>query len=286
MEHARILERLDDYQNEIQNLQQQRNQLLQQATARTRAEQAQDALRQAEARRDRLVRQIQQLQVNPRIAQEDIVLPEANLLEEDAEAIDPTSPLSAELQRHPWPLGYKPRIPAFDGKSNPKKFIASYETTVYSAGGDSSTLAKSLIMAVGRATRNIRGISVGGETTRDLLNCIQQDNEPLSKYLERFIQLKAQVPNVPEATVIAATIEGLAIGQCASHLSREPPATVKELFEVMREYARSEDDLRRRKAARSSLRKRCVCVAGHCICFILATTVLHTQLSNLACNTN
>jgi hypothetical protein len=50
--------------------------------------------------------------------------------------------------------------------------------------------------------------------TSDLLNCIQQNNESLSKYLERFIQVKAQVPNVPEAIVIAAAIEGLAVGQC------------------------------------------------------------------------
>jgi hypothetical protein len=46
--------------------------------------------------------------------------------------------------------------------------------------------------------------------------------------------LKAQVPNVPEATIIAAAIEGLAIGQCVAHFAREPLTIVKELFEVMR----------------------------------------------------
>jgi hypothetical protein len=39
------------------------------------------------------------------------------------------------------------RIPTFNGRSNPKKFIASYEAAVHSAGGDSTTLAKSFIMA-------------------------------------------------------------------------------------------------------------------------------------------
>ena len=63
------------------------------------------------------------------------------------------------------------------------------------------------------------------------------------------------MPNVPEATVIAATIEGLAIGQCAGHFAREPPATMKELFEVMRQYARLDDDFKRRKAARNQLRQ-------------------------------
>jgi hypothetical protein len=87
------------------------------------------------------------------------------------------------------------------------------------------------------------------------LNYSQQDNESLSKFLERFIQLKAQVPNVPEATVIAVAIEGLAIGQCAVHFTREPLTTLKELFEVMRQYARSDDYFKCRKATRNQLRQ-------------------------------
>lgn len=51
--------------------------------------------------------------------------------------------------------------------------------------------------------------------------------------------------NVPKATIIVATIEGLAIGQCTTHFTREPSATVKELFEVMRQYSRSDDDFKR-----------------------------------------
>jgi hypothetical protein len=54
---------------------------------------------------------------------------------------------------------------------------------------------------------------------------------------------------VPEVVVIAAAIEGLAMGQCAAHLAQEPSATIKELFKVMNRYARSYDDYRRRKAA-------------------------------------
>jgi len=89
-----------------------------------------------------------------------------------------------------------------------------------------------------------QGYQPGAKTTRDLLNCIQQDDESLSKYLERFIQVKAQVPNVPEATIIVATTEGLAVGQCATKLSRKPPEMVKELFEIMGQYARSDDDFK------------------------------------------
>ena len=77
-----------------------------------------------------------------------IVIPDDNLPEVDKNTYDLTLPLSKELQLYPWPTGYKPRIPVFDRKSNPRKFLASYETAVTSAGGDAQILAKSLIMAV------------------------------------------------------------------------------------------------------------------------------------------
>ena len=60
---------------------------------------------------------------------------------------------------------------------------------------------------------------------------------------------------MPEETVIAAVMEGLAIGQCAAHFTRNYPTSVRELFEVMRQYARSYDDLKKRKATRNSWRQ-------------------------------
>ena len=67
----------------------------------------------------------------------------------------------------------------------------------------------------------------------------------MSNYLERFIQIKAQVPNALEETMIAAAIKRLAIGQCVVHFTRNYPTTVKDLFEIMRQYARSDDDLKK-----------------------------------------
>ena len=77
-----------------------------------------------------------------------IVIPDDNLPEVDKNAYGLTSPLSKELQLYPWPAGYKPRIPVFDGKSNLRKFLVSYETTLKLVGGDAQILAKSLIMVV------------------------------------------------------------------------------------------------------------------------------------------
>jgi hypothetical protein len=148
--------------------------------------------------------------------------------------------------------------------TNPGNFIASYETTVYSARGDIQTLVISLILAVkgiahdwymslkplsvhswhqikAELLATFQGYRLEMKTTRDLMNCVQQDDEALSNYLKRFIQLKGHALNVPEAVVIAAAIEGLAM--------------VKELFEVMKRYARSDDDYSRRKAACGPLRQ-------------------------------
>jgi uncharacterized protein YlxW (UPF0749 family) len=60
-EHARNLKRLDDYQEEIQRLQQQRDQLVQHAATHSRAEQTQSAIKQPELHRERLIKEIQQL---------------------------------------------------------------------------------------------------------------------------------------------------------------------------------------------------------------------------------
>jgi hypothetical protein len=64
-------------------------------------------------------------------------------------AFDDASPLSAELQATPWPLSYKPpQLPMYDGHSDPKQFLMSYEETISSYGGNTTVMAKSFVMAV------------------------------------------------------------------------------------------------------------------------------------------
>ena len=60
-----------------------------------------------------------------------------------------TSPLAAELQAIPWPQSYKPpQLPMYDGHSDPKQFLMSYEATISSYGGNAAVMAKSFVMAV------------------------------------------------------------------------------------------------------------------------------------------
>jgi hypothetical protein len=56
---------------------------------------------------------------------------------------------------------------------------------------------------------------------QDLFSCKQQLKEPLSQYFRRFIQIKAQVSNVPNNVVIIAAIKGLRMGQNVLHILLE-----------------------------------------------------------------
>jgi hypothetical protein len=62
---------------------------------------------------------------------------------------DDASPLAAELQAIPWPQSYKPpQLPMYDGHSDPKQFLMSYEATISSYRSNTTVMAKSFVMAV------------------------------------------------------------------------------------------------------------------------------------------
>jgi hypothetical protein len=64
-------------------------------------------------------------------------------------SFDYASPLAAELQAIPWTQSYKPpQLPMYDGHSDPKQFLMSYEATISSYGGNAAVMAKSFVMAV------------------------------------------------------------------------------------------------------------------------------------------
>jgi hypothetical protein len=64
-------------------------------------------------------------------------------------AFDYASPLAAKLQATPRPPSYKPpQLPMYDGHSDSKQFLMSYEATISSYEGNTAVMAKSFIMAV------------------------------------------------------------------------------------------------------------------------------------------
>jgi hypothetical protein len=62
---------------------------------------------------------------------------------------DDTSPLTPVLQAMPWPPLYMPpQLPMYDGLSDPKQFLMSYEATITSYDGNAVVMTKSFVMAV------------------------------------------------------------------------------------------------------------------------------------------
>jgi hypothetical protein len=67
----------------------------------------------------------------------------------DTFTFDDASPLAAELQVIPWPQSYKPpQLLMYDGHSDPKQFLMSYEATISSYRGNAAVMAQSFVMAV------------------------------------------------------------------------------------------------------------------------------------------
>jgi hypothetical protein len=156
----------------------------------------------------------------------------------------PKAQLAEHLQLAPWPLNYRAVTPPkYHGNTDPRKFLMCYEAAIASAGGDEATLAKSLIISLEDATANwysrlppsciyswqqlkdkillnFQGFQPELDTKEDFLSCVQKEREPLPEFYRRFLQLKAQAPDVFDEQVMAQAIKTLRTGPLHSHLVR------------------------------------------------------------------
>jgi hypothetical protein len=143
----------------------------------------------------------------------------------------------------------------------------SFEVAVALGGGDTNTLAKSLIMAIRGPAQHwysslkprsikswdqlrttllldFQGLQRTKLTCDDLFNIKKQPKEPLSQYYKRFVQAKTQILDIPDEVIIIAAIKGLRAGQL-SHFKRERPTTIEKLYEYMTKYCGSDEDYRK-----------------------------------------
>ena len=60
------------------------------------------------------------------------------------------------------------------------------------------------------------------------------------------MQLKAKAPDVLDEIAIEAAIKGLRIGPFAAHLARKKPTSIQQLYDEIKKYYRSDNDLRKR----------------------------------------
>jgi hypothetical protein len=172
----------------------------------------------------------------------------------DTFTFDDASPLAAELQAIPWPQSYKPpQLPMYDGHSDPKQFLMSYEATISSYGGNAAFMAKSFVMAVRNVAQtwysslrlgtitsweklkdmlvtSFQGFQTKPVTVQALFQCTQDHDEYLQAYVRRFLRLRAQAPTVSNEIVIEAMIKGLRLGPMAQYFARKPPKLWRSCF--------------------------------------------------------
>jgi hypothetical protein len=158
----------------------------------------------------------------------------------------------------------------YDGHSDPKQFLMSYEATISSYGGNAAVMAKSFVMAVRSVTQtwysslrpgtitswqklkdmlvtSFQGFQTKRVTAQALFQCTQDHEEYLQVYVRRFLRLRAQAPIVPNEIVIEAMIKGLRPGPTTQYFARKPPQTLEKLLQKMDEYIRADNDFCKRR---------------------------------------
>jgi hypothetical protein len=139
----------------------------------------------------------------------------------------------------------------------------SNEAAIASIGGDEATLIKSLIISLEDAAANwysrfslgciyswpqlkekfllnFQGFQAELDSEQDFLSCIQREKETLPNFYLRFLQMKAQAPEVSDDQVIAQAIKALCARPLHSHLVREWPKIVLEMYEQFAKFSKSE----------------------------------------------
>lgn len=162
-----------------------------------------------------------------------------------------------------------PEVAPFEGRTDPSEFLRVYETAIEAAGGDDSTKAKSITLALKGVAltwfftitprsvyaweqlrdlvrNNFQGNYAEPKDAGHLFAVKQAPGETLRSFFRKFAEVKCQVGDVNETTVINAATCGLQKGPLSERLARKPISTVAELFDKMEEYARAEEDSTRR----------------------------------------
>jgi hypothetical protein len=141
----------------------------------------------------------------------------------------------------------------YDGHSDPKQFLMSYEATISSYGGNAAVMAKSYVMAVQNVAQtwyssfrpetimswqklkdmlvtSFQGFQTKPIIAQALFQCMQDHEEYLQAYVRRFLRLRAQAPIVPNEIVIEAMIKGLRLGPTTQYFTMKPPRLWRSCF--------------------------------------------------------
>ena len=151
-----------------------------------------------------------------------------------------------------------PEVTPFAGCTDPSEFLRVYETAVEAAGGDDTTKAKSVTLALKGVAltwfftipprsiyaweqlrdlirNNFQGNYTEPKDAGHLFAIKQAPNESLRSFFRKFAEVKCQVKGVNETTIINAATCGLRNGPLSERLARKPVCSVTDLFDKMEE---------------------------------------------------
>jgi hypothetical protein len=84
---------------------------------------------------------------------------------------------------------------------------------------------------------NFQGFQAELDSEEDFLSCTQREKETLPNFYRRFLQMKAQAPELSDDQVITQVIKVLHAGPLHSHLVKERPKIVLELYEQFAKFS-------------------------------------------------
>jgi hypothetical protein len=152
----------------------------------------------------------------------------------------------------------------YDGHSDPKQFLMSYEATISSYRGNTAVMVVRSVaqtwyssLRSGTITSwqklkdmlvtSFQGFQTKPVTAQVLFQCTQDHEEYLQAYVRKFLQLRSQAPTVPNEIFIEAMIKGLRLGPTKQYFARKPQQTLEKLLQKMDEYIRANNDFQPRR---------------------------------------
>ena len=173
--------------------------------------------------------------------------------------------LSHHLRAVRWPTKFRPDLPEkYDGSTPPEEFLQIYSTAVQAAGGDEAVMANYFHVGLKGSVRtwflnltpgsiiswhnlcrefiaNFKGSSKRPGTENDLRAVSQRPAETLRQFIQRFSQVRNNIPRISPVSVIRAFHDGVRDPKMLEKLATHELKTTAELFSLADKCARAEE---------------------------------------------
>jgi hypothetical protein len=124
-------------------------------------------------------------------------------------------------------------------KHNRQQMPASQQFAVGSMNASIQNSTTTKVFCRFRLTQISHVLRCCNSTEDDYLSCQQYKKESLPDLFRRFFGLKEQALEVSDDQVITQAIKALRVGQLHSHLAREHPKMLEELYENFHKFSKT-----------------------------------------------